>query len=326
MQFPHIMIRAARLHNARFFSKIVERIKIVEVGPRDGLQNEKTPVPTELKLELINRLINSGLTCIEATSFVSPKWVPQMGDHDEILTRVLSLNTDVDFPVLIPNSKGLDKAIEVAQKAGKSLKEIAIFVACSEGFSKKNTNRSMQEAAEQMKPLIEKATQMGIRTRGYLSTVIACPYDGPTDPSIVAKLTKQLLDYGCYEVSLGDTIGVGTPQSVERMLKKVLEVAPASKLAIHAHDTYGQGVANVVQAVKMGLRTVDSSIAGLGGCPYAKGATGNVATEDVVYALEGLGYDTGINLQKLSQTGSWISSKLNRDYGSRAGKAIFNKM
>ncbi|ANB15359.1 hypothetical protein AWJ20_2986 [Sugiyamaella lignohabitans] len=303
-------------------------VRIIDVSPRDGLQNEKAAVETETKLELIDRLTKAGLKEIEVTAFVSPKWVPQMGDHSILYPKVLSKydGNGVKYSVLAPNAKGIEQAIESASTVGKKVHEVAIFGAASEGFSYKNTNRSIDQGFEAFEKAIKVARENDIRVRGYLSTVIACPYDGPTSPSLVAKLTERMLDIGCYEVSLGDTIGVGTPATIEAMLSEVLKAVPLSQIAIHAHDTYGQGVANVLKAVEMGVRSVDSSVGGLGGCPYAKGASGNVSTEDVVYALHGLGYDTGIDLNALSLTGSWISNQLNRANASKAGRAIVSKL
>ncbi|KAG5355662.1 Hydroxymethylglutaryl-CoA lyase [Yarrowia sp. B02] len=297
-------------------------VRIVEVSPRDGLQNEKKIPSTETKTSLIDRLVSTGLQTVEVTSFVSPKWVPAMADNEAILKHCNQTHggTTVDFPVLTPNAKGMQKALELGAK------EVAIFAASSDGFAKKNTNCTVDESFERFEEVLKLARNAGhpVKVRGYLSTVIGCPYDGPTEPARVAELAQRLIDLGCYEVSLGDTIGVGTPGTIEMMLDQVMRRVPADKLAIHAHDTYGQGVANVMKAVDMGVRVVDASVAGLGGCPYAKGATGNVATEDVVYALHGSGYDTGVNLDLLAETGEWISKELGRPNGSRAGKAIWN--
>ncbi|KAA8910197.1 hypothetical protein TRICI_004215 [Trichomonascus ciferrii] len=303
-------------------------VRIVDVSPRDGLQNEKAQVPSEVKLELIDRLTDCGVQTIEATSFVSPKWVPQMGDAKDLYPQVLAKysGNGRSYPVLTPNAKGLEGALAAAERAGRPLEEVAIFGAASEGFSKKNTNRSVDESFKAFQEVVEQAKKSNVRVRAYLSTVIGCPYDGATDPQLVARLTQRFLEMGCYEVSLGDTIGVGTPSTIERMLSEVMKSIPADKLAIHAHDTYGQGVANVLQAVNMGIRVVDSCVGGLGGCPFANGATGNVSTEDVVYALHGLGYQTGIDLNKLSYTGEWICSKINKPNGSKAGKAIITKL
>lgn len=303
-------------------------VRIVDVSPRDGLQNEPGVVSTETKLELIDRLTNSGLKTIEVTSFVSPKWVPQMGDHSKLYPAILKKyhGNGVSYPVLTPNIKGLEGALEAAASVGEKVGEIAVFGAASEGFSQKNTNRSIADGFEAFKKVIKLAKSHNIPVRGYLSTVVGCPYDGATKPSDVAKYTEKFFEIGCYEVSLGDTIGVGTPASIRDMLQEVLKNIPAEKLAIHAHDTYGQGVANVLQAVDMGIRVVDASVAGLGGCPYAKGASGNVSTEDVVYALHGLGYQTGIDLELLSKTGDWISKQLSRPNSSKAGRALVAKL
>jgi hydroxymethylglutaryl-CoA lyase len=308
-------------------------VTIVDVSPRDGLQNEKQMVSLQTKAELIDRLVKSGVQNIEVTSFVSPKWVPQMGDAKALYPAVLakynstdlSNSNGVHFSVLTPNIKGLEGALAAAEQVGKKVTEIAIFGAASEEFSQKNTNRSIADSFKAFDQVVSVAQKRGIFVRGYLSTVIACPYAGPTDPSLVAKLSKDLRDMGCYEVSLGDTIGVGTPATIERMINEVVKLVPPQYLAIHAHDTYGQGVANVLKAVDMGIRTVDTSVAGLGGCPYAKGATGNVATEDVVYALHDLGYETGIDMLELSKTGAWISEELSRANAAKAGRAIVAK-
>lgn len=300
-------------------------VKIVDVSPRDGLQNEKKPVSTETKLKLIDKLTQANVPSIECTAFVSPKWVPQMADAKQVLPAVLSkyAGNGKSYPILVPNVKGLERALAT----GAPVEEIAIFGAASESFSQKNTNTSVKEGLKTLQEVADFAHSKDIKVRGYLSTVIACPYDGPTDPARVAELAKVYIDtLGCYELSLGDTIGVGTPETIKNMLEAVIQTVPVSKLAIHPHDTYGQGVANVLQAVQMGIRVVDSSVGGLGGCPYAKGATGNVSTEDVVYALHQSGYDTGIDLNYLSAIGEWISSEIGRPNGSRAGKAIVSKL
>ncbi|VVT57287.1 uncharacterized protein SAPINGB_P005643 [Magnusiomyces paraingens] len=310
----------------RPFSSISQNfVKIVDVSPRDGLQNESTIVPTSVKLELIDRLTKANIPSIEITSFVSPKWVPQMADAKDILRFVSSKyeGNGTSYPILIPNTKGLERALET----GIAIKEIAIFGAASEGFSKKNTNTSVNEGIRILKEVADLAHSNGIKVRGYLSTVIGCPYDGPTDPKKVADLSQRYLEeIGCYELSLGDTIGVGTVKTTEKMLMEVFKKVAPSKIAIHAHDTYGQGVANVLKAVEMGVRVVDASVGGLGGCPYAQGATGNVSTEDIVYSLHNSGYQTGIDLDFLSKTGEWISTTIGRSNGSRAGKAIASKL
>jgi len=290
-------------------------VRIVEVGPRDGLQNEKQNVPTATKLALIERLAAAGLRDIEVTSFVSPKWVPQMADHAEVM-RGLRRHPDVNYSVLTPNLKGFEAAVA----AGAT--EVAVFASASEGFSQKNINCSIDESLDRFAPVVDAAKRLGVKVRGYVSCVVACPFDGPIAPQQVAHVAARLHDMGCYEVSLGDTIGVGTPASVLRMLEAVALRVPVARLAGHYHDTYGMAAANVHASYDFGLRVFDSSVAGLGGCPYAKGATGNVATEDIVYLLHGLGADTGIDLDSLVDCGAWISAELGRDNGSRVGRAI----
>jgi hydroxymethylglutaryl-CoA lyase len=300
----------------------MQSVKIVEVGPRDGLQNIQQIVPTEIKVQLIRRLAQTGLSTIEVTSFVSPKWIPQLADAQTVMSKIHDLvqGGKINFPVLVPNVKGLDAA------ARSGAKEVAVFVSATEGFSQKNTNCSIAEALARAQEVIAKAKVQNIRVRAYISCIFACPYDGPTQPSQVIKVVKALLDAGCYEISLGDTIGVGTPADVEKLLQPLLRVVPADRLAGHFHDTYGQAVANVLKSYEMGLRTFDSSVAGLGGCPYAKGAKGNLASEDVVYALQRMGIPTGVNLEELVQIGAWISKTLNVPNGSRAGSALATKI
>ncbi|HEX2648691.1 MAG TPA: hydroxymethylglutaryl-CoA lyase [Burkholderiales bacterium] len=292
-----------------------KRVRLVEMGPRDGLQNERQEVPTEVKLELIERLGAAGLPAIEATAFVSPKWVPQMADHTEVLERIRR-RPGVDYPVLTPNLKGY----EAARAAGAT--EVAVFGAASEAFSKKNINCSIAESLERFRPVVEKAKQDKIKVRGYVSCVVACPYEGEVSPQRTAEVAGALYDMGCYEVSLGDTIGAGTPGKTQAMIEACAKRVPVGKLAGHYHDTYGQALANIYASLELGMATFDASVAGLGGCPYAKGATGNVATEDVVYMLHGLGIETGIDLDKLVETGTWISDFLKRTSSSRAGKAL----
>ncbi len=293
----------------------LSHVKIVEVGPRDGLQNEKQLVPTEVKIELINRLAEAGLRAIEATSFVSPKWVPQMGDNAAVMQGIARHPAAV-YPVLTPNLQGFDTAIQ----AGAS--EVAIFGAASESFSRKNINCSIAESLKRFEPILSSASALEIPVRGYVSCVVGCPYEGDIAPAQAASVAKSLFEMGCYEVSLGDTIGVGTPASVGRMLEACARAVPIGKLAGHYHDTYGMAIANIYASLQMGMATFDSSVAGLGGCPYAKGASGNVATEDVVYLMHGLGIETGIDLAKLAAIGDWISSALNRPNGAKAGRAI----
>ncbi len=293
-------------------------VKIVEMGPRDGLQNEKQPVSTEVKLELIKRLIEAGEKHIEATAFVSPKWVPQMADHHDIM-KSLPETDDVMFPVLTPNLKGFEGAL-----AGGA-KEVAVFAAASESFSQKNINCSIAESIERFKPVMKAAKENNIVVRGYVSCVLGCPFEGDITPEKVAEVAKTLYDLGCYEISLGDTIGTGTPAKAQAMIKEVAKYVPINHLACHFHDTYGQALANLYACLELGVSTIDSSVAGIGGCPYAPGATGNVATEDVVYMLNGLGIETGIDLDKLVDAGVFISNALGRKPVSNAANAILAK-
>ncbi len=294
------------------------QVRIVEVGPRDGLQNEKMEVPTKVKLELIERLADAGLPAVEATAFVSPKWIPQMSDHTEVLEGIRR-KPGVSYPVLTPNLKGF----QAAHAAGAT--EVAIFGAASESFSKKNINCSIEESLERFRPVADAAKAANVKLRGYLSCVLGCPYEGDVPPQKVAEVAGALYDMGCYEVSLGDTIGVGTPGKTQQMIEAVAKRVPLERLAGHYHDTYGQALANIYASMQLGMATFDSSVAGLGGCPYAKGASGNVATEDVVYMLHGLGIRTGVDLDKLVETGVWISSVLGREPVSKAGRAIAAK-
>ena len=293
----------------------LKNAKLVEVGVRDGLQNEKTPVPLEVKLALINKLIDAGVSVIEATSFVSPKWVPQMADHQQIVEQ-LPWKAGINFPVLTPNIKGFENAL----KAGA--KEVAVFAAASESFSQKNINCSIDESIERFVPLMEAAKQHGVAVRGYVSCVLGCPYEGDIAVSDVARVSEILYKMGCYEISLGDTIGVGTPTKARQMLDAVAKVVPIDKLALHFHDTYGQALANILACLDTGISVFDTSVAGLGGCPYAKGASGNLATEDLVFMLHGMGIDTGIDLTKLALAGDTISRVLGRTNGSKVANAI----
>ncbi|KAL6626419.1 hypothetical protein ACP70R_030145 [Stipagrostis hirtigluma subsp. patula] len=290
-------------------------VKIVEVGPRDGLQNEKDIVPTPVKVELIRRLAASGLSVVEATSFVSPKWVPQLADAKDVMEAVRNIE-GVNLPVLTPNLKGFEAALAAGAK------EVAIFASASEGFSKSNINCTIKESLARYNEVALAAKQKEIPVRGYVSCVAGCPVDGPVPPSNVAYVAKELHDMGCYEVSLGDTIGVGTPGTVVPMLEAVTSVVPVEKLAVHFHDTYGQSLSNILISLQMGISVVDSSVAGLGGCPYAKGASGNVATEDVVYMLNGLGIKTGVDLGKVMAAGEFICKHLGRQSGSKAATAL----
>jgi len=289
-------------------------VRIVEVGPRDGLQNEKTFLPTATKIELIDRLSDTGLQTIEATSFVSPKWVPQLADAADVYTAIRK-ETGVRYPVLVPNLQGYERARAVG------VSEIAVFTAASEAFNRKNINASIDESIERFTPVIERAKVDGVAVRGYVSTVLGCPYQGEVPVADVVRVAKRLHDLGCYEVSLGDTIGIGTPAKAKSMLAAVAEHVPMSALAVHFHDTRGQALANILACLEIGVAVIDSSVSGAGGCPYARGATGNVASEDVVYMLRGMGVETGVDLDKLVETGRWLSGQLMRDNGSKVGKA-----
>lgn len=291
------------------------RVRVIEVGPRDGLQNEKNPIATSSKIELIGRLVESGLDYVEAGSFVNPKWVPQMADSEEVF-RSLERKPDVVYAALTPNLQGFERALE-AQAS-----EVAIFGSASESFSQKNINCSIEESITRFKPVAKAAQDAGVRVRGYVSCVVGCPYEGKIAPEPVRRVSEALLELGCYEVSLGDTIGVGTPRDFEALLEGLLPAIAADHLAVHCHDTYGMAIANILTALQMGIAVVDSSVAGLGGCPYAKGATGNVASEDVVYLLNGLGIEHGIDLTRLVETGRFISDLLGRRNNSRVGSAL----
>ena len=293
---------------------IPEKIQIVEVGPRDGLQNEKEWVPTKTKISLIEKLADAGLTKIEATSFVSPKWVPQLKDAHEVFTGIKRIS-GVSYPVLTPNMKGFERALEA------DAKEIAVFSAASEAFTQKNTNCSIEESINRFRPVLEEAKKINIPVRGYISCVLGCPYQGKVAVENVVNLAAKMTEMGCFQISLGDTIGAGTPVQAKRMVQKVSEKVPVSKLALHFHDTRGQALANIYACLELGVTVIDASVAGLGGCPYAKGATGNVATEDVVFMLHGMDIETGIDLNKLIETGRFISSVLGRVPLSRVSVA-----
>ena len=282
------------------------------------MQNEPKTVPTAVKVALIERLAAAGLPAVEATAFVSPKWVPQMADHSEVL-KTLKRRPGVDYPVLVPNMQGFEAA------AAAGAEEIAVFGAASETFSRKNINASIDESLERFAPVCEAARARGIRVRGYVSCVIGCPYEGPIAPDAVAAVARKLYAMGCYEISLGDTIGVGTPGKVKRMIEAVGREVPVANLAVHLHDTYGQALANLYAAMELGVATADSSVAGLGGCPYAKGASGNVATEDVIYLLDGLGVETGVDLAAVFEAGRFICEVLGRDATSKVAKALAAK-
>jgi hydroxymethylglutaryl-CoA lyase len=292
-----------------------ERVKLVDVGPRDGLQNEPGVVSTAVKIELIDRLSEAGLPVIEATSFVSPRWVPQMADNAQVMSGI-KRRPGVSYPVLVPNMRGFESAMQAG------VEEIAVFGAATEAFSQRNTNCSIAESFVRFAPVCKAALDAGIKVRGYISVVLGCPFEGEVDPAAVADICERLVQLGCYEVSLGDTIGVGTPGKTRRLIEAVSHRIPVAKLGGHYHDTYGQALANIFVSLEMGISTFDCSVAGLGGCPYAPGATGNVATEDVLYMLDGLGIQTGVDISKLLQAAQFICGELGRPTASRAGRAL----
>ncbi len=290
-------------------------VRLVEVGPRDGLQNEPGTLTTDLKVALIDRLADTGLKSIEAASFVSPKWAPQMADGAEVLAAVRRA-PGVRYAALTPNRKGVERAIDA--KAD----EVAVFAAASESFSQKNINCSIAKSLERFESVMAIAKAAGVPVRGYLSCVMGCPYDGRVEPEQVAAVAGDLAGLGCYEISLGDTIGVGTPMATQKMIEAVRRALPDTPLAVHFHDTYGQALANILVALELGIDVIDSSVAGLGGCPYAKGATGNVASEDVLYMLNGLGVKTGVDMAKLVDAAWFISGALGREPASRVARAL----
>lgn len=295
--------------------RLPTNVRLVEVGPRDGLQNEARPVPVEIKVELIDRLSAAGHSSVEAGSFVSPKWVPQMASTDEVMARIRR-KPGVSYPVLVPNKQGFNGALEA------KCEEIAVFTAASESFCRKNTNCSIDESFERFAPVVEAARRHGMKVRGYVSTVVGCPYEGAVAPSAVAEVAGRLFAMGCYEVSLGDTIGVGTPAQCAAMVDAAAERVPRERLAAHFHDTYGQSLANILAVMERGIAVFDTAVAGLGGCPYAKGASGNVGTEDVVYMLDGLGIAHGVDLDAVAATGRFICSALGREPASKVAQAL----
>ncbi|HET6603682.1 MAG TPA: hydroxymethylglutaryl-CoA lyase [Xanthomonadaceae bacterium] len=291
-----------------------DSVRVVEVGPRDGLQNEQRVIPTATKIALIDRLTDAGLPVIEATSFVSPRWIPQLADAAEVY-RGIRRKQGVRYPVLVPNEKGYARAREVGAR------DIAVFTAASEAFNRRNINASIDESIERFEPVIAQARGDGVSVRGYVSTVLGCPYQGEVPVAEVVRVAARLHAMGCYEVSLGDTIGIGTPVAARRLLQAVAAEVPMAALAVHFHDTRGQALANVLACLEEGVRVVDASVAGTGGCPYARGATGNVATEDLVYMLHGMGMETGVDLDRLIEVGLWLSGELQRDTGSKVARA-----
>ncbi|BBK01093.1 hydroxymethylglutaryl-CoA lyase [Xanthomonas campestris pv. campestris] len=290
-------------------------VRIVEVGPRDGLQNEANPIATADKIALINQLSATGLRTIEATSFVSPRWVPQLADAAEVFAGI-TRQPGIAYPVLVPNLQGYARA----HAAGAQ--EVAVFTAASETFNRTNINAGIDESIERFRPILAQAAQDGVRVRGYVSTVLGCPYQGEVAVADVVDVAERLYRLGCYEISLGDTIGVGTPAKARQMLAAVAGSIPMQALAVHFHDTYGQALANIASCLEQGVRVVDAAVSGAGGCPYAKGASGNVASEDVVYLLHGLGMPTGIDLPALARTGRWLAQLLGKETGSKVGKAL----
>ena len=295
-----------------------KQVRMVEVGPRDGLQNAPGKISTAVKVELVNRLAQAGLKTIEAASFVSPKWVPQMADSAELM-RQIQRYPGVTYTALTPNLKGFENALACG------VDEVAIFAAASEQFSQKNINCSVAESLRRFEPIMMAAKAQGIKVRGYISCVLGCPYQGEVPVSAVVQVAKQLVSMGCYEVSLGDTIGVGTPRKTQQMVEAVAKEVAIEQLAVHCHDTYGQALANIYAALELGIAVIDSSVAGLGGCPYAKGASGNVASEDVLYMLNGLGIDTGVDLESLIAAGQFIMQALGRRTGSKVANALISK-
>ena len=293
-------------------------VKLVEVAPRDGLQNEAKIVPTNIKIEFINRLSETGLSVIEATSFVSPKWIPQLSDHREVFQGI-NKKTGISYPVLVPNLQGLNNALEAG------VKEVAVFTTPSEQFCQHNINCSVKESLDKITLVLDAAKTHNVRVRGYLSCVLGCPYQGEISPHAVTELAEKLIQLGCYEISLGDTIGIGTPTKTKKLLDTITKKIAREKLAVHFHDTYGQALVNIYAALDYGMSVIDSSVSGLGGCPYAQGASGNVATEDVVYMLQGLGIETGVDLKKLVDVGQFISEIIGKKSQSKVGLALADR-
>ncbi|HZP86366.1 MAG TPA: hydroxymethylglutaryl-CoA lyase [Burkholderiales bacterium] len=295
--------------------QLPKRVKMVEVGPRDGLQNEPEVVPSEIKIGLIDRLSEAGFQAIEATSFVSPKWVPRMADAAQVMTGI-TRKPGVSYPVLVPNMKGLEAALAAG------VTEIAGFAAATETFSQRNTNCSIAESFERFDPVIKAALANGLKVRGYISVALFCPYEGEVDPKAVGDIARRLYEMGCYEISFGDTTGAGTAGKTQRAIEAIARHVPIDKIGGHFHDTCGQAIANIYASMEMGVAVFDSSVGGLGGCPYSPGATGNVASEDVLYLMEGLGIETGVDMNKLLAAAQYICDFLGRPSVSRAGKAL----
>ena len=293
-------------------------VRVQEVGARDGLQNEPQTVPADIKVDLIQRLARAGLPAVEAGAFVSPKWVPQMADSEEVFRRI-ERRDGVTYPALTPNMRGFDRAIAVG------VTEVGVFAAASETFSQRNTNCTIEESLERFRPVCAAAQEAGVKVQGYVSTVLGCPYEGEIDPGIVADLCGRLYGMGCYRVSLGDTVGVGTPSKAAALIDRVAEAVPLDAIGIHFHDTYGQALANTLACLERGVRVADSSVSGLGGCPYAPGAAGNLATEDLIYMLDGLGMETGVDLDAVAEAGAFITGWLGRSPASRVAQAFAGK-
>ena len=294
------------------------QVRLFEVGPRDGLQNEPGTLPTATKVEFIDRLSATGLTKIESASFVSPKWVPQMADSADVMAGI-KRRPEVSYSALTPNIQGFERALAAG------VEEVAIFAAASETFSQRNINCSIAESVERFRPVAAAAERHGVRLRGYISCTLGCPYEGDIEPAAVAAVAKHLAELGCYEISLGDTVGVGTPRRAQTMVNAVADVIPTAQIAVHFHDTYGQALANVLASLELGIAVVDSSVAGLGGCPYAPGAAGNVATEDVLYMLDGMGIKTGVDLAGIAAAGQFICAALNRSPDSKVARVLGSK-
>jgi len=294
------------------------QVRIVEVGPRDGLQNESAQLSADVKIAFINMLSDAGLQSIEAGAFVSPKWVPQMADSDKVFAGI-HRKPGVSYPALVPNEKGMEAAIAAG------VREVAVFAAASESFSRKNINCSIDESLARFAPVMDMARAHDVRVRGYVSCVLGCPYEGDIAPAAVVRVAKALHDMGCYEISLGDTIGTGTPVKTRSMLRAVKDAIPLSDMAVHFHDTYGQALANILVALEERISVIDSAAGGLGGCPYAKGASGNVATEDVLYMLNGMGIATGVDIAKVAEAGRFIAAAVGKPLATRVGLALLSK-
>lgn len=328
--FPSLLGRSVALRHSSTWMASNSKVKIVEVSPRDGLQNEQSQVSAATKVELIHRLQDAGAQCIESGALVSPRWVPQMKDTVQVLENIRP-KVGVSYPILVPNERGFLRLQEVLAESGetpgfKALDEIAIFTAASQTFCQKNTNCTIEESLDRLAIVTRKALEAGLKVRGYISVVAVCPFEGKVSPKKVKEISDKLLEMGCYEVSLGDTVGSASPSMMLDVLDACVATSPVDKFAAHCHDTMGTGLANVIAMVNAGVRTVDSAVGGLGGCPYSPGATGNIDSESVIFALEKEGYSTGLNLEMMAKTGQWISEQLNRPNNSSAGRAILSRL